>query len=224
MTRFTGVVLALALVCGCAGSKKDEAVSAGSPGPTSTEKGNSATQDTNGTGSTTATPTLDQAHESRSKSSGGSAPGGGSAPDTQQGQGPTDTKVNTIGATKPLDPSANADPNTDKSQARANGLLGATSNFDDSPVDLQYDAPDDAIKTLLAQQKAGLAACHKTGGGTLELELTVDANGKVTKVKFLASSTVKDAKARNCVVAELKKLKLDKGTKPTGSIKLVFPK
>lgn len=219
MIRFTGVVVALALACGCAGNKKE---SAGSPGPTDTEKSNNATQDTvGGANPTLNTPTPDKTTESMSKTGGGSAPGGGSPPDTHQGA--ADTKGNAT-ATKPLDPSANADPNSDKSQARANGLLGATSNFDDSPVDLQYDSPDDAIKALLAQQKAGLAACHKTGGGTLELELTVDANGKVTKVKFLASSTVKDAKARNCVVAELKKLKLDKGTKPSGSIKLTFPK
>ena len=216
MSRFTGVVVAVALACGCAGSKKDEAKSASGPGPDTVGGANPTLDTTSGGGPTTNSPTPVKTNESVQK------PGGGSAPDTHQGA--ADSRGNSTGATKPLDPSANADPNSDKQQARANGLLGATSNFDDSPVDLQYDSPDDAIKTLLAQQKAGLAACHKTGGGTLELELTVDANGKVTKVKFLASSTIKDAKARTCVVAELRKLSLAKGTKPTGSIKLTFPK
>lgn len=218
MTRFTGVAFAIALACGCAGKGKEEAKS-GSPAPPNTTQSDTATRDRAGGGGPTTvnTPTPDKGNEVQSK------PGWTGGPDTHQGQ-PTDTKVNPTGAEKPLDPSANADPNDPKQQARTTGLLGATSNFDDSPVDLQYDTPDDAIKTLLAQQKAGLMACHKTGGGMLEIELTVDATGKVTKVKFLASSTVKDTKARNCVVSELKKLKLDKGTKPTGSIKLTFPK
>ena len=221
MTRFTGIAFAIALACGCAAKSKEEARN-GSPntGPRATERGGGATQDTTGGGgnpAVTATPTPDQA-------TGHETPPGG--PDIHQGQQTTDGKGHQAGdgAAKPLDPSVGADPNSPKQQARTTGLLGATDNFDDSPVDLQLDTPDDAIKTLLAADKAKLTACHKTGGGTLEITLTVDATGKVTAVKIAATSTLKDTAARTCVVALVKKLKLEKGSKPTAPIKITFPK
>lgn len=218
MTRFIGVVVALALASGCAGSKKDEAKSVSSPGPNTADTAQ-------GGGNATATPDKpppppDKGNESMAK------PGGGGGDLHQQ---PTDTAVHppTGGGPdtqKPLDPSANANPNDPKQQARANGLLGASTGFDDSPVDLQFDTPDDPIKAVFAGAKAALGACHKTGGGTLDITLVVDATGKITGVKLAATSTLKDAKARACVVAQIKKLKLDKGTKPTAPIKLTFPK
>jgi hypothetical protein len=217
MTRFMVVACAIALVSGCAGSKKDEAKSAS--GPSDTAQGGGANTTTNPT--TVNPPPPDKTTEAQSKP--GFAGGVSDVHQDPQVQRPNDTRTGG-GDAKPLDPSANADPNSPKQQARTTGLLGATSNFDDSPVDLQYDAPDDPIKALLANDKATLTACHKTGGGILEIELTVDANGKVTAVKFTAASTLKDATARACVTRVVKKWKLDKGTKPSGAVKIAFPK
>jgi outer membrane biosynthesis protein TonB len=233
MGRFTGVVVALALVAGCAAHKSKEMAEPNSA-TGGRERGANDTADEGGGGKqgtptpVTTPPVL---------------PPGGGSPDTA----------------KPLDPSANADPNTAKQQARANGMLGNTDHFDDSPIKdtpeknkggnakhsgeskvggstnqpvsgqnaqaqvaFQLDTPDAAVKTAIDAQRAAITGCRKAGTGVLEIAITVDAAGKVTSAKIAASSTFKDATTRDCVLAIVKKLELGKGAKITAPLRFTF--
>ena len=209
MGRFTGIALALALA-GCASNKS-------SPEPTS------------GTGATTETgrdrtQTADEPKGGNAQKVGGAnpvespvVPPGG----LHQGEGGNSTPDSHTN--KPLDPSVGADPKTAKQQARTTGLLGNTDQFDDSPIEgYVLDTPDEAVKTALAAQKTPLAGCHKSGAGVLEISITVDATGKVKTAKIAATSTLKDKATRDCVLAVVKKLKLDAGVKVTAPLRFTF--
>ncbi|HUS28295.1 MAG TPA: hypothetical protein VMZ53_07295 [Kofleriaceae bacterium] len=230
MVRFTGLVFALALVAGCAAKSSEKAT---------TDRGAGATGGSPTPSPADQTPVTTESPQNEAPNTTGAIPPGGPS----QGG-------------KPLDPSANADPNSPKQQARTNGMLGATDRFDDSPLKddktptttkgktggktaetkpalvggseaggeaaLAFDTPDEAVKTALDAQRAALTTCHKAGTGTLEIAITVDANGKVTSAKIAASSTLKDTTTRNCVLAVIKKLQLGKGAKVTAPIRITF--
>ncbi|HTL39169.1 MAG TPA: hypothetical protein VL326_38840 [Kofleriaceae bacterium] len=211
MGRFTGIALAVALAAGCASNKS-------SPEPTSgagaTETGRDRTQ----------TP-ADEPKGGNAQKVGGAnpvespvVPTPGGAQGGEGGNSTPDTHTN-----KPLDPSVGADPKTAKQQARTTGLLGNTDQFDDSPIEgYVLDTPDEAVKTALAAQKTPLAGCHKSGAGVLEIAIAVDATGKVKSAKIAATSTLKDKATRDCVLAVVKKLKLDAGVKVTAPLRFTF--
>lgn len=218
MGRFTGIALAMALAAGCA-SNKSAPETTGGANPT-LEQGRDRTPHADEQTKTGAQQPIGGANPTTTESPVVPGPGG---PGHQAGEGSAapDTHSNTTN--KPLDPSVGADPNSPKQQARANGLLGNTDQFDDSPVEgYVVDTPDEAVKTALAAQKTALMACHKTGAGVLEIAITVDAKGKVKTAKIAASSTMKDKAVRACVLAVVKKLKLDAGVKITAPLTFTF--
>jgi len=237
MGRFTGIALAVALTAGCATKSKESR--------TESSPGNSAVGGEGGRDRTLDNSTQDTTKPADSLKQGQQLP---VAPPTGGSQS----------TNKPLDPSANADPNSPKQQARANGLLGNTDVFDDTPIEgdkpkggkggdtkvggskvqqpgaqpiegqsaqqvaFQLDTPDAAVKTALDEQKAALTGCRKSGKGVLEIAITVDESGKVTSAKIAASSTLKDKATRDCVLAVVKKLKLDAGVKVTAPLRFTF--
>jgi outer membrane biosynthesis protein TonB len=178
--------------------------------------------------------------------------GGGPKTGAQPVESPTvpTPTGSTTETNKPLDPSANADPNDPKQQARATGVLGNTDKFDDSPIDerrakggeggggaakiqqptvgsqpaevLELESKNTRVQKAIDAHYGAINGCRKSARGTLEITITVDAAGNVTAAKLAASSTLKDATISDCVIAIVKKLKVGKGAKATAPVRITF--